>query len=134
MSLNLKLDLKELARLKIKLDLITELYNTKRDETRKKIEDAKTTKAEDPDGVLKLNIIPSEKREFSVEKTKTILGEHADTCIREIVDSKAFSAVIKNLKIPEEKYKQCYSTKTSHSVTWDGIDVYKSELEKKINA
>lgn len=132
--MNLQIDLKELAKIKLKADLYKELYESERDKFTKKMTDSKENEIADPDGILKLNLVPSNKKEFSIEKTKKLLGDKAGACIKEVVDSKTFMSAVKNLQIPEKNYQQCYTVNTTHSVTWDGLDVYKAELEKKINA
>lgn len=127
-----QINLKEIAKVKLKADLYKELYESMRDELKAKMEEAKIKEISDPDGVLKINLVPSIKKEFSIQKVRAVLGDKAVVCIKESVDAKAFMSTVKNLELNEKVYKTCYSEDTSHSITWDGLDVYKSELEKKI--
>lgn len=127
-------DLKELARLKIKLDLIEELYKSKLDQLRPILKEHKII--EDPDGILTLKLIESDVREFSVEGVRKTLGEKATLCIEEVVSAKKFDACTKkgkNYLLTEDQLQHCFTIKTRETPQWTGLDTYKLKLKDQVN-
>lgn len=124
-------ELKELAAIKLKLDAYAQLYKEKSDALKKEMLAGKLT--EMTCEVLTVKLQSSSRREFSLEGVREALGEKAALCIEESVNPKKFDILTKKkdkFLIEEEKLSKCYTTSTTHSLVWDGLDVFKDRVLK----
>jgi len=123
------MNLKELAAIKIKADLYTKLYKEQADQIKEEMK--KENKETITEGDLTITLQTVNKREFNVEGVRQALGDNAKNCIEETVSSKKFDILTKKKDkylINEELLIKCYTTTETHSLVWDGLDIYKSKL------
>jgi hypothetical protein len=129
----MNINLKELALIKIKRDLYDQLWEQKKKELMTEMNTKNETTATDPDGILKIDLTQSGKREFSIKGVREVFGEKSKICIVEKVDTKKFDALAKDGKkyiINEEEQKKCFSVDSTQSLNWSGLDVYQAQLTK----
>ena len=132
--MGLKLDISELATLKIKIDLLKDKYKNDTDAIKKKLKESGETSIDDPSDYLSLNLVPNGKRTFSVSGVKEAFPENVDTVIQETVNTKAFDVIAKDKAgyvITEDIQKQCFSVGNEKSLHWIGLDVHKQKLKEK---
>jgi len=125
-------DLKELAKLKIKLDLCKELYEKKIEVIKAKMKIGDIIK--DPDGLLSIILSPNPRRKFNITGVKETFGEKAFICIIETVDAAKFDGLAKTKNkyiITEEQQHKCFTIDESNTtLRWDGLDAYRYCLKK----
>ena len=131
MSESYKTDLKELAKWKLQIDALTELYKTKADALKAKLRELKLDKAIDPDG-LSVELTCSKRREFFPSGVRQALGKQADLVIEEAVNLAKFDSIVRNKGeyiITEEQQAQCFSIQTTYALNWgDSLKLYKQRL------
>lgn len=133
--MSIKMDLKQLATMKVKIDLLKEQLDKKLSEIKEHMISSNEETVSDPDGYLKLVLVKSQKRVFSIDGVKAVLGEKAIDVIEESVSAKKFDAILKSkgeYVITEEEQKHCFTTIDGHSITWKGLDVHKNKLAEKV--
>ena len=127
----MKQSLKDLAVLKLKVDLYEKLYNEKVKEIKKKLSEANEDSILDEDNSLKIKINTSYARKFSPDGVRTVFGEKADSCIIESIDTEKFDTLAKSggkYVISEAEQKKCFISTPRESLTWDGLDTFKAKL------
>lgn len=121
-------DLKELAKIKLRVDTFSKLYDDKIKELKKRVISENIETIKDPDDILKLNFNESGKRIFSIEGVKKIFGDKASICIEEKVVPDKFDSLAKVNELTEEQKKTCFVKGNEVSATWNGLDIYKRVL------
>lgn len=133
--MSMQLELRELANIKIKLDIIGQLYDEKSEVIKKRLIAEKQSSAVDPNGTLMVNLVPSTRRKFSIKGVREVLGERAVICIEETINIKKFDSITRQGKeyvIDKAQQAKCFTTDTINSLTWDGLDVYRNDLIKAV--
>jgi hypothetical protein len=130
-------DLKPLARIKVKIEILQKLFDAKVRELKEKLKTSGEKLVSDPDGILSVKLTTATLRNFNIDGVREVLGDDASVCIKEKVDPKKFDALVKSegeYTITEEEQKKCFFANKSFRLDWNGFDVFKHKLEEQTNA
>ena len=126
-------NLKKLADLKLKLDLVTELYEKEEAEIKKQMLENKLSSIEDKENKLEVKLISTTRRNFSVTGVKDTLKDKAELVLETTVSAKKFDAFTKDM--PESDLKKCFNTTESSYVKFtDSFKIYKAVLMERLTS
>jgi hypothetical protein len=124
-----KINLKLLANLKLKLEILGAKYDEELKTLKEQMLANKETELLDEDGLLSVKLTIPQRRVFDIAVIKAILGEKYRECLTESVDSRRFDSLVKKMVLTEEKAATCYiKTPGTPALQWDGLDAYKAKL------
>ena len=133
--MSIKIDIKNLATLKIKIDLLKEKYKKDSGIIKNKMIAEKENKIDDPGGYLTLVLTPNTKRSFSVSGVRKNFPDDINKMIQETIIPKEFDKITKEKGeyiISESIQKKCFSSSNDKSLRWTGLDVHKFRLTEEI--
>jgi hypothetical protein len=120
-------DLKALAQLKIKLNLIKDQYDKKCEELMEELKKDGFTGVVDPEKILSVGICCQPQRNFNIEEVKKVVPK----AIKESVDAKEFDAA----KLDTDTCNKCFSTTyKAPYLLWEGLKQYQAILVEKVKA